>query len=210
MAKEPSLENAYSLETPDDNIRLYRDWAETYDEGFAAAEGYTYADDVAALFAARAKDAHRPILDIGAGTGLVGAALAKSGLTDLEALDISAEMLAEAGKKAIYDDLHCVDLTDCGDFGQGQYGGVISAGTFTHGHLGPEALMTVVDLGKPGALFALGINSEHFESRGFAATLADMSARITTPELVKRPIYGQGEGSAHSADTALIALFSLR
>ena len=35
-----TVENAYAIETPEDNTRLYGVWAETYDEDFVAASGY--------------------------------------------------------------------------------------------------------------------------------------------------------------------------
>ena len=33
---EPDLHAAFALRTPEDCLRLYRDWAESYDAGFAA------------------------------------------------------------------------------------------------------------------------------------------------------------------------------
>ena len=45
------------------------------------------------------------ILDAGAGTGLLGAALVERGFTSLDALDLSPAMLAEAGRKGIYGSL---------------------------------------------------------------------------------------------------------
>ena len=42
MAEEPKigLREAYSVETPEDSIELYKDWAATYDEDFVMANGY--------------------------------------------------------------------------------------------------------------------------------------------------------------------------
>ncbi|MDH3441269.1 MAG: hypothetical protein OEM63_10990 [Gammaproteobacteria bacterium] len=34
------LDDAYSVETPEDNIRLYADWASTYESDFVASNGY--------------------------------------------------------------------------------------------------------------------------------------------------------------------------
>ena len=34
MQKTPSLQNAYDLKSPDDNVELYSAWAETYDNDF--------------------------------------------------------------------------------------------------------------------------------------------------------------------------------
>ncbi len=34
MKTKPSLQNAYDLKSPDDNVELYSVWAETYDSSF--------------------------------------------------------------------------------------------------------------------------------------------------------------------------------
>ena len=52
------------------------------------------------------------IIDAGAGTGLVGEALAKLGYTNMDALDISQEMLDEAEKKKVYTKFICAPLNE--------------------------------------------------------------------------------------------------
>ena len=47
------------------------------------------------------------ILDLGAGTGLCGEVLRNAGFENVDALDISSEMLEEARKKNIYKNLFC-------------------------------------------------------------------------------------------------------
>lgn len=205
MDKKPNLNLAYTLETPKDSEQLYRVWAKTYDSDFALANGYAYANEVARVFDEHATSSDQPILDIGAGTGLVGEALKSAGYDALDALDISPEMLDVARAKHIYRSLHCADLTK--PLTLPKYAGVISAGTFTHGHLGPEVLSSVLDLGQTGALFVLGINSEHFQSKGFKAALDDMSSKITQPTLIERPIYKAHPDPNHAKDTALITVF---
>ncbi|MBT5686132.1 MAG: hypothetical protein HOJ11_14095, partial [Gammaproteobacteria bacterium] len=48
--KKLGLDDAYAVETPADNIKLYRDWAETYDSDFAAPRGYVYPARIAAIY----------------------------------------------------------------------------------------------------------------------------------------------------------------
>jgi len=210
MSKKPSLDAAYDLKTPDDSVRLYRNWAPTYDSEFAAAQGYTYPNEVASIFAAHANRDDTPVLDVGAGTGLVGERLAEFGVSQLEALDISGEMLEIAASKSIYQKLHQIDLTAPDSFGLRKYGGLISAGTFTHGHLGPDALASLVSMGGSGALFVIGINSEHFETLGFGRILSTLKTSIHSPEFLERPIYDGSGDAAHSTDTALVAVFRKR
>lgn len=56
------------------------------------------------------------ILDLGCGTGLVGAYLAKAGFTDIHGIDCSKEMLKEAEDKNIYKHLAQVTLGDAESF----------------------------------------------------------------------------------------------
>lgn len=202
---DPDLEDAYGLKTPEDSIRLYRDWSESYDEGFAATQGYRLPAAVAEAFAA--EGGAGPVLDVGAGTGLLAARLAELGVGPVEAADISPEMLARAEAKGLYRATHLLDLTGPLPLADGLYGGITSSGTFTHGHVGPEALDELLRIAAPGALFALSINAEVYESSGFAVKLAALGEAITDLHLPEVAIYGPGADPAHRGDRALIALF---
>ncbi len=186
-----TLADAYALETPHDSRRLYARWAATYESEFVARNQYVIPDRVAEVFAevaGRAGGVKGPVLDVGCGTGLVGMALVRDTAGDgvdwmIDGVDISPEMLAVVGRRRsrpdgrpLYRHLIEADLTAPVDIADGSYAGVLSAGTFTHGHLGPEVLSALVRFGRPGALFAIGINAEHFAAMGFADQLADESA----------------------------------
>ncbi len=210
--KKLGLDDAYAVETPEDNRALYRDWATTYESDFAEALGYIYHDEVAAVFAA-----HRiwhqiscdvAILDVGCGTGIVGTALQSRGYSVIDGIDISPEMLAQAAQKGAYRSLVEVDVTQPIAIDDGSYAGVVSAGTFTHGHLGPEPIRELVRLGAPGALFAIGINAEHYRASGFDKLFDELQATeaITALELADIPMYDGGDGD-HANDRALVALF---
>jgi predicted TPR repeat methyltransferase len=62
-----SLDDAYALKTPADNVALYRHWAETYDVEFAQNRGYQYPQKIADIYAHYAKPDDNPILDVGSG-----------------------------------------------------------------------------------------------------------------------------------------------
>jgi predicted TPR repeat methyltransferase len=211
MPMKPDLESAYALETPEDSIRLYAGWADTYDKDFAARRGYIFAEAVAEEFARHATERDTPVLDVGCGTGLVGVALAGLGDWAVDGVDISPEMLAVARAKGVYGALATGDLTGALDMPDAAYGGFTSAGTFTHGHVGPEALDELVRIARPGALFALGINEAHFRSRGFARALDRFAAAqaITAPGVLRTRIYGDAgeDDDGHALDHALVATF---
>lgn len=204
--KTPDLSDAYALRTPDESRRLYADWAETYDSGFAAAEDYALHLHVARAFV-RSGGAG-PVLDVGAGTGLCGAALADLGVGPIDAADISPQMLARAMEKGLYRAAIEADLNAGLPLPADHYAGIVSSGTFTTGHVGPSALAELLRIARPGAHFALSVNAQHFESAGFAAAFDALSrSEITAPELRETPIYGAGATGGHADDRALIALF---
>lgn len=189
--KKISLEDAYSVETPDDSVQLYKDWADSYDEDFIAATGYVAFQQAAAFFLKQAERPAGPVLDVGCGTGAVGSVLRDGGVDVLDGIDISQEMLDQAGKKktrngaAVYSRLIQADLTGTIAIEDDYYAGIVSAGTFTHGHLGPECLDELWRVAAPGAVCSIGVNAAHFDSQGFAEKFSsDVSAGvITEPEI---------------------------
>jgi len=202
MRPSDNLDAAYALQTPDDNRRLYAGWAASYDADFAQRAGYRLPEAVAAAFAG--EKGTGPVLDVGAGTGLVAERLAARGLGLVDGTDISPEMLEVARAKHHYRNLILGDVLEGLPVADGAYAGVVSAGTFTLGHLGPAALPELVRVAAPGALFALSINAAHFAAEGFGPALAALP--ITGLRLDDVPIYEGGDG-AHGADRAFIALF---
>ncbi len=206
------LEDAYAVKTPDDNRLLYRAWADTYDESFARARGYQYPQKIAAIYAARAGHDDTPILDIGSGTGLVAEALHQlsgcSGDLVLDGIDISPEMLQASSRKNIYRQLFEADLTQPVPLPDEQYGAAVSAGTFTHGHVGPDALTEILRLCRSGALLVIGVNGTAFDQYKFGSAFATLQAdnRITPIEYERVRYYAKAD-DPNADDQGYAAVF---
>lgn len=210
------LDDAYAVESPDDNRALYRDWATTYESDYMQAHAYVYHRQVVEQFLAAVAPAERSgspvVLDVGCGTGVAGIELAAAaGDWTIDGIDISPEMLALARDKGVYRTLDEVDVTQPLPIESATYDGVISSGTFTHGHLGPEPLWELVRIAAPHAVFAIGINAEHFEARGFAAVHEQLvnDGLITGLVLHDVPMYDAANTDhEHAHDRAMVATFS--
>ena len=207
-----SLDDAYALKTPEDNVALYRHWAQTYDVEFAQNRGYQYPQKIADIYAHCAAPDDNPILDVGSGTGLVATALQEHQAINtqltIDGVDISPEMLAISQTKNVYRHLIEADLTQSIDLPEKQYGAVVSAGTFTHGHVGPEALIKLLRLCRAGALFVIGVNGTAFDQYHFGSHFAALQAdqHITPIEFIRVQYYAAATDS-HATDQGYAAVF---
>lgn len=202
----PKLGDAYALETPADSARLYADWAATYDEDFAAHSDYMLPVQVA--FHYKAAGGTGPVLDIGAGTGLLAEALMATGVTPIDATDISQEMLNIAQEKGVYRSHFVADVTKKLEVPNDTYAGVVSSGTFTHGHVGPDALDELIRITRPGGLLVLSINAAHFRAKGFEAKLEILSPRFRATTYHDVPIFGPDCKAEHADDKAIVAVLT--
>lgn len=205
MTEKKDLDAAYSLRTPEDSKRLYASWADTYDTGFAADMDFALPGAVAAAY--RGAGGEGPVLDLGAGTGLCGAALADAGVTPIDATDISPEMLDVARGKNIYTRLFEGNLLDRLPVADCAYAGAVSTGTFTTGHVGPEALDEVVRILRPGGLAVISVHAAHWQAQGFGRKLDALGDRIARLEMPQVRIYGAKAHGPHKDDMSKLLMF---
>lgn len=182
MSKTPeptSVANALTLDGEADAIKdFYRRWAGTYDADLEPEYG-------AARFIAGIVDSvvHKQgpqlglqretarVLDAGCGTGLVGQALHELGYLVLDGVDISQEMVDEAKKRRIYEELTGdVDLSQpLPAAWDNRWDITVSCGVFTLGHVPPEALSTLIDVTRPKGIVAISTRTAYYEQSGYQA-----------------------------------------
>lgn len=165
-----ALGDVYAAKSTAEVADLYDRWADTYDAEMAVA-GYRHPSICVALLARHVPRGAGPILDAGAGTGLMGEWLGIVGYGRVEALDISAGMLAKARAKGVYDAFHELALGGPLPFADGHFAAVVSAGVFTTGHVGGEGLDELVRICRPGGAIVLTVKNTVWDG-GFAEKIA--------------------------------------
>ncbi len=180
MTPDP-VARARALRNIEDAAALYATWADSYDADVFGEGRFVGSRRIADLLLAALAGRDVAVLDIGCGTGEVGGHLARSGLTVIDGIDLSPEMLAVAAGKSIYRGLFAADLHGRLPDGLGTYSAMVSAGTFTGGHVGAVAIPALLDLLEPGGLIAWVIGGAvwpDFEPEIVAAELEVIHQRL--------------------------------
>ena len=206
MTEKKGLKGAYSLKTPEDSINLYKTWASTYDDDFAKQNDYRSPIEIAKYFAKYSNNEDNPILDVGAGTGLIGECLNLNS-KEVDAIDISPEMLEIARAKNCYSKIIEADLTKRLLINDNHYGAIVSAGTFTHGHVGPNVLDELLRVTRSGGLFVFTIHYKLFKKAGFDKKFIEIKKNITKPIFHEVDVYGNNPDKDHGSDQVIITVF---
>jgi 2-polyprenyl-3-methyl-5-hydroxy-6-metoxy-1,4-benzoquinol methylase len=205
------LAGAYSLKNPEDHVEYYGRIAKDYDTKFAGNMGYIYPKEIAKKILEIRNEISGKICDIGCGTGLVAECLKNADQTlVIDGVDVSQEMLEVARNKKIYNSLYAVDLTADTYKIPTDYSAIISAGTFTHGHLGPEPIRSLIKYCKNNAQCFIGVNQVHFDEKHFASFLNNMIEEkiIANLSITELTIYLNQE-SEYRSDKALLCYFEV-
>ena len=207
MSSIKGLNDAYSVKTPEDNIKLYKVWASSYDDDFAKKNDYRSPVLISNYYDKYSNKNDVPVLDVGAGTGLIAEVMNKKNTIDIDAIDISPEMLESAKSKNCYNKLIEADLTKNLDIDNNYYGAIVSAGTFTHGHIGPNALDELLRVTKPSGLFVITIHSKVYVNQNFEQKFQDINEQITDLTFHEEKAYGNNPDKNHGNDTVFITVF---
>jgi predicted TPR repeat methyltransferase len=175
-----SISTAYSYTDSKELSMYYDDSAAGYDE-YASSVRYILPRLVAEK-ALQFIDGNEKIIDIGCGTGILGVELnaLKDGLS-IHGVDISPEMIIHAYRKKRKDGerhygvLYRLDLTTKDTIPENHYNFMISSGTFTTGHLGPQHLTNIIKSLMNNSYAVFSVKSDHFEESGFMSELSELS-----------------------------------
>lgn len=175
----------------------YGEWASDYDADLLENMEYVAPMLTWNLLKAHLNGSDLHILDAGCGTGIVGELMHGDGYTMIEGLDYSQEMLCQAQSKHIYRTLFQADLTSRLDIASKTYDAIISVGTFTCGHVGPDSLMELIRIAKPEGLICFTVREKAWEEDAYEKVLQNMEDQgVWSRIIAEKADYIRQEGSS--------------
>lgn len=179
MTIDPSRFDLQRIHTARDVNELaerYDRMAEKYDESLGGDYGWTSPEYTAEVLS-RYSNPDARVLDVGAGTGLVGECLFRRGYRDLFGLDMSHEMMRQALPKRVYKGLCRIELGRPLPFYSDQFDAVISVGTMAMGHAPPICLEELVRITRPGGHIAYTLRPVVHSHMGFKGVQDNLTNR---------------------------------
>lgn len=168
-----NIQTVYSYDSSDDLKNYYNDWAHEYDD-YTNDVNYILPESVVKIFCNYPLKEKATVLDIGCGTGLVGLCLAnKQKKIWIEGIDISRSMAHIAATKRkpnfkpVYDWIIIEDFKTNKLLLENHYDAIVSAGTFTTGHLDCDDLFNSIKYLKKDGLVVVSIKEDHYIDDSF-------------------------------------------
>ncbi len=143
------LFKAYSAKSPEEVSGCYDKWAEEYETPMKNV-GYLHPAMVAAMMTRHLPSGAGPILDAGAGTGIMAEILIALGYPEVFGFDGSKSMLDAAAAKKVYVELRQMYLGQPLDYPDNRFASAVAAGVFTQGHAPLTGLDELIRVVRPG------------------------------------------------------------
>jgi ubiquinone/menaquinone biosynthesis C-methylase UbiE len=164
-------------------MKYYDEWGKEnkYNKDMFAWN-YTGPKETVETFKEFATNKDSIIFDAGCGTGLVGLELKKFGYKNFHGADLSQKLL-DTVPDNLYQKLIKVDLNKPIAVQDNFYDAVMCVGTFTFGHVKPQALDEFVRITKKGGLICFTINEGIYIDYGFDKKIKTLNEENKWSEL---------------------------
>lgn len=191
-----NLQRARAITGTEDARSVYAQWATSYDHDVFSTLRVTGTDAIADLLHEHTADVHSTrVLDAGCGTGAVAARLKAHGFDLIDGIDLSPEMLKLAKAKQLYRTLIEADLNQPLDLPHSPYSAIVSAGTFTTGHVGAGGFHNLFDHLQRHGLMACVIANPIWQRDRFGALIDSLPVDVLTNRI--EATIPDGEPDAH-------------
>ena len=167
----------YKLKTTEEIMKYYDEWGtdNKYDKDMIEWD-YTGPKETVDTFKKYANNKEIKIYDAGCGTGLVGVELKKNGYTNFDGVDLS-EKLLDLVPNGLYRNLSKADLNKPLNISDNKYDAILCVGTFTFGHVKPQALDEFIRIIKNKGLICFTINEGIYEEYGFDKKINELAEK---------------------------------
>ena len=165
----------YKLKTTKEVMNYYDEWGENdkYNKDMVDWN-YTGPKETVNTFLKYEKNKDALIFDAGCGTGLVGLELKKFGFKNFHGADLSQKLLSTIPSN-LYKKLFKSDLNQSINLEDNTYDAIFCVGTFTFGHVKPNALDEFIRITKKGGLICFTINEGIYKDYGFDKKIQELN-----------------------------------
>ena len=165
----------YKLKTTKEVMDYYDEWGENdkYNKDMVDWN-YTGPKETVNTFLKYEKNKDALIFDAGCGTGLVGLELKKFGFKNFHGADLSQKLLSTIPSN-LYKKLFKSDLNQSINLEDNTYDAIFCVGTFTFGHVKPNALDEFIRITKKGGLICFTINEGIYKDYGFEKKIQELN-----------------------------------
>jgi len=196
MSDHLNLAKLYNASNLEELREAYDAWAKTYDQQIMVDYGWLGPGLIVEQVRPLLKD-EAAILDAGAGTGLLGAALARAGFRNIDGNDLSSGMLAKARTLGVYRKLDVAVLGEALEPADDTYDAVLSSGVFTPGHAPPESFFELIRITRSGGLIGFTMRDDE-RPDGFIAMFGRLETEgLWKPSAHSEPIATLSRGDSH-------------
>ena len=148
----------------------YDAWAASYEQDVREM-GYCTPGHVADAVCRQFERRDVRLLDVGAGTGLLGEEVYRRGFRQIVGIDASHGMLIQAARKGVYRLLSRMVLGQPLGVANQSFDGVMAAGVFSSGFVPPESLLEFHRIVRPGGWLVFSLKWDGNFKNAFLATI---------------------------------------
>ncbi|NEO68849.1 class I SAM-dependent methyltransferase [Moorena sp. SIO3H5] len=156
----------YDAPNIEELARRYDQWAQDYDQEMEEVFGNVGPQRTVETFI-KYVPTDAKILEVGTGTGLVGALLNQQGYYHVDGLDISLQMMEEARKKNVYTSLYQATLGEPLEFTDNTYQAIMAKGVFAPGHAPSRAFDELIRVTHRGGVIVFTLRTDYYEASDF-------------------------------------------
>ena len=156
---------------PQSTAKFYDDWSEKYDDDLVMVGNYNGYVKCAEALAKLGLNHQVSVLDLAAGTGLLGAEIGRQGYCNIDGLDSSLGMLGRARAQGIFKNYIHSRVEGLGSIpvNDESYDVIVSSNGFAPGQIYPSALPELVRVLRPGGYILIAMkDGYHLTSQRFA------------------------------------------